>query len=99
MEYFLDLREILFFETAGTTVAVHTASQIYETHMRLYELEELLHIEAITPWTLLIAAVMVGIALDMLFKGFRKKKGRMRFPKRRSLHHQLCGEWLRWRIG
>lgn len=42
MEYFLDLKEILFFETAGTTVAVHTASQIYETHLRLYELEELL---------------------------------------------------------
>lgn len=42
MEYFLDLKEILFFETAGSTVAVHAANQIYETHLRLYELEELL---------------------------------------------------------
>lgn len=41
-EYFLDLREILFFETAGSTVAVHTAGQIYETRLRLYELENLL---------------------------------------------------------
>lgn len=30
--------------------------------------DKLLHIEAITPWTLLIAAVLIGIALDMLFK-------------------------------
>lgn len=36
--------------------------------------DKLLHIEAITPWTLLIAAVLIGIALDMLFKNCRKKK-------------------------
>lgn len=42
LEYYLDLNEILFFETAGATVAVHTMTQIYETHLRLYELEELL---------------------------------------------------------
>lgn len=42
LEYYLDLNEILFFETAGASVAVHTAAQIYETHLRLYELEELL---------------------------------------------------------
>lgn len=42
LEYYLDLQEILFFETAGTVVAVHTVSQIYETHLRLYELEEML---------------------------------------------------------
>ena len=42
LEYYLDLSEILFFETAGATVAVHTMTQIYETHLRLYELEELL---------------------------------------------------------
>lgn len=36
--------------------------------------DKLLHIEAITPWTLLIAAVMIGIALDMLFKNCLKKK-------------------------
>ena len=42
MEYYLELPEILFFETAGSSVAVHTVNQIYETHLRLYELEELL---------------------------------------------------------
>ncbi|MBP3475138.1 MAG: LytTR family transcriptional regulator [Lachnospiraceae bacterium] len=42
LEYYLDLQEILFFETAGAVVAVHTVSQIYETHLRLYELEEML---------------------------------------------------------
>ena len=41
-EYYLDLQEILFFETAGNGVAVHTVNQIYETHLRLYELEEIL---------------------------------------------------------
>lgn len=41
-EYYLLLGEILFFETAGSVVAVHTAGGIYETRMRLYELEEML---------------------------------------------------------
>ena len=38
----LTLDEILFFETADSVVAVHTATQIYETHLRLYELEKML---------------------------------------------------------
>lgn len=41
-EYYLSLDEILFFETAPPTVAVHTATQFYETKMKLYELEDLL---------------------------------------------------------
>ena len=40
-EYYLNLQEILFFETAGAAVAVHTVNQIYTTHQRLYELEEI----------------------------------------------------------
>ena len=40
--YFLRLDEILFLETDGTSVAVHTDNQIYETKQRLYELDELL---------------------------------------------------------
>lgn len=40
--YFLKLDEILFMETAGNVVAVHTTNQIYETKQRLYELDELL---------------------------------------------------------
>ena len=42
LEYYLNLPEILFFETADSIVAVHTKGQIFETRMKLYELEELL---------------------------------------------------------
>ena len=35
--------------------------------------DKFLGIEAITPWTLLIAACLIGIALDMLFRDLRKK--------------------------
>ena len=41
-EYYITIDEILFFETAENCVVVHTASQIYETKHRLYELEDLL---------------------------------------------------------
>ena len=41
-EYYITLEEILFFETYGSMVAVHTKGQIYETKLRLYELEEML---------------------------------------------------------
>lgn len=42
MEYYLLLSEIYFFETADSAVAVHTRGGIYETKLKLYELEELL---------------------------------------------------------
>lgn len=42
MEYYLVLSEICFFETADSAVAVHTRNGIYETKLKLYELEELL---------------------------------------------------------
>lgn len=35
--------------------------------------DELLHIEALTPWTLLIAGLLLGIAFDTMFRGVRKK--------------------------
>lgn len=41
-EYYLTIDEILFFETDSNGVIVHTATQLYETKYRLYELEELL---------------------------------------------------------
>ena len=41
-EYYLTLDDILFFETNGSVVAVHTGSDIFETKLRLYELEEIL---------------------------------------------------------
>ncbi|MCM1105488.1 MAG: LiaF-related protein [Blautia sp.] len=36
--------------------------------------DEFLGITAITPWTLLLAGVLLGIAFDMIFKGIRKNK-------------------------
>lgn len=42
MEYYLPLSEIYFFETADSAIAVHTRGGIYETKLKLYELEELL---------------------------------------------------------
>lgn len=41
-EIYLVLDEILFFETTGSQVAVHTVDQLYQTKLRLYELEEIL---------------------------------------------------------
>lgn len=42
VEYFLNLSEIIFFETDGSFVAVHTKKQIFSVKMRLYELEDIL---------------------------------------------------------
>ncbi|MBP3475139.1 MAG: hypothetical protein J6K48_02305 [Lachnospiraceae bacterium] len=36
--------------------------------------DDILGIEAITPWTLIAAAVLIGIALDMIFKDGRERK-------------------------
>lgn len=41
-EYFLDLAEILFFETDGTRVFAHSREDAYEVKLKLYELEECL---------------------------------------------------------
>ena len=41
-EYYIPLAEVLFFETEGTRVNVHTRDNIYQTRYKLYELEELL---------------------------------------------------------
>lgn len=36
--------------------------------------DDILGIEAITPWTLIAAAVLIGIALDMIFKDGRERR-------------------------
>ena len=36
--------------------------------------DELLHIEALTPWTLLLVGLLLGIAFDMMFKGVRSRR-------------------------
>ncbi|MGT2929219.1 LytTR family DNA-binding domain-containing protein [Streptococcus dentasini] len=39
-EYFIDLAELLFFETEGANIYAHTKEDAYRVKMRLYELED-----------------------------------------------------------
>ncbi len=41
-EYYIDTKQILFFETEGTQVLAHTEKEIFETRKKLYELEDIL---------------------------------------------------------
>jgi len=41
-EYYLELDEILFFETDETGISAHTKKDVYQTKYKLYELEDLL---------------------------------------------------------
>ena len=41
-EYYLDLSEILFFETEGSKIYAHTHKDAYEVRLKLYELESIL---------------------------------------------------------
>ncbi|HFN7514268.1 TPA: LytTR family DNA-binding domain-containing protein [Streptococcus pneumoniae] len=41
-EYYLDLSEILFFETEGSKIYAHTQKNAYEVRLKLYELEAIL---------------------------------------------------------
>lgn len=41
-EYFLDLKDMLFFETDGDKIFGHTADNAYEVKLKLYELENYL---------------------------------------------------------
>ena len=43
-EYFVDVSEILFFETDGEKTYGHTREEAYEVRQKLYELEEILPI-------------------------------------------------------
>ena len=43
-EYFVDVSEILFFETDGEKIYGHTREEAYEGRQKLYELEEILPI-------------------------------------------------------
>lgn len=40
-EYFVELSELLFFETEGAVLNAHTRDDIYQTRYRLYELAEM----------------------------------------------------------
>lgn len=41
-EHYLPLSKILFFETSGSRIEVHTVTDMYETDYKLYQLEEML---------------------------------------------------------
>lgn len=41
-EYYLNLNDILFFETSENNVEAHTEKEVYKIKYRLYELEEIL---------------------------------------------------------
>ena len=41
-QYYLKLADILFFETDGRKISVHTAHHVYLTEKKLYQLEEIL---------------------------------------------------------
>lgn len=41
-EYFLDVKDLLFFETDGTKIYGHTRDKAYEVKLKLYELEDYL---------------------------------------------------------
>ena len=40
-EYYLNVNDIIFFETEGNAVMAHTKNDMYETRRKLYKLEEL----------------------------------------------------------
>ena len=42
VEYFLDLKNIIFMESQGNYILIHTAGDIYKTRQKLYKFEELL---------------------------------------------------------
>lgn len=41
-EFFIDLADILFFETDGSKIFAHSREEAYEVRLKLYELEEVL---------------------------------------------------------
>ncbi len=41
-EYYIDAEQILFFETDGSSVTAHSTKEVFETRMKLYELETVL---------------------------------------------------------
>lgn len=71
MEYFLPLEKILFFETEGSEINVHTAEDIYKVKYRLYELEELLpgHFMRVSKSTILNIHFIRGINRSLSASG------------------------------
>lgn len=57
-EFYLEVGDILFFETEDRQVRAHTENQLYTTHQRLYELKTFL----------LSSFVSLNLVLSMLIK-------------------------------
>lgn len=89
--FFTIIFTILFCYTA-----VHSLMRLhfFETTLSLAIVgcinDKLLHIEAITPWTLLFASALIGIALDIIFKNCRKQKDICSFDS--SEYSAFCTE-------
>lgn len=68
-EYFVDLSQILFFETDGNKIFAHARNDAYEVKLKLYELEAKLppHFCRISKST--IANIRAIYALDKSFSG------------------------------
>ena len=54
--------------------------------------DKVLGIQAITPWTLLLAACLVGLALDLLFRNLKKQKDNTYFGHSNAGGHVENGQ-------
>ncbi|MBF0818277.1 LytTR family DNA-binding domain-containing protein [Streptococcus acidominimus] len=82
-EYFVKLEEILFFETDGAKIFVHSKTDAYEVKLKLYELEELLPISFCRISKSSIANVRSVYSLDRSFSG----TSRIRFANTHKVAH------------
>ena len=73
-EYFLDLANILFFETDGEKIFGHTKDEAYEVKQKLYELEELLPITFCRISKSTIVNAKQIYSLEKSFSGTRDRK-------------------------
>lgn len=85
-EYFVKLEEILFFETDGAKIFVHSKTDAYEVKLKLYELEELLPISFCRISKSSIANVRSVYSLDRSFSG----TSRIRFANTHKVAHVSC---------
>ena len=87
-EYYLDLSEILFFETEGSKIYAHTQKDAYEVRLKLYELESILPVAILVEYPsrpLLIFRQVYSV--DKSFSG----TGTISFirPTRRFMSHGI----------
>ena len=63
-EYYIELENVLFFETYDSIINAHTIDEIYEIDYKLYELEEMLPIYFIRVSKSTIANVMSVVSIN-----------------------------------